>query len=497
MRDRLSQPPHQALVEHVFAPALEQDAADNFENLMRVNTVQVLLLERSGDVVREHARELLSLFDKMQRDGASALELDPNLEDLYFNTERHVTRQLGPEIGGRMHTGRSRNDLNATTARMGIRATVLDLADNALDLRASLLGQASRHAETVMTGYTHLQPAQPITFGFYLSAVADALERDTARLLISYERINQSPLGAGALAGTGFALDRDRAAKLLGFSGIVENALDAVASRDYALEVMAALAILTITISRLAHDLYVWASYESGMVELADEVSLVSSIMPQKKNAITLEHCKAKAAQVIGALVAAMAATKGVPMTNVRDVNREAMHPIREAVREAAAAMQLMRITVDTLSVRSDHMLHQAQANFSTVTELADLLVREGGLPFRSAHRVVAMVVSDAIAANRSASEIDIDAVQRAAQSVTGTSVPVDGDALRAALDATLSVGRKRTSGSTNPNEVRRMVERALRMVERDRETIAASRHRVAQADMDLEAEVAEVLVGG
>ncbi len=495
MRERLKSDPNPALIRHLFGPALKSDAADNFDNLLRVNLAHTVLLARAGIIAPETARPLLELYREMARTGPSCLELDPTLEDLHFNVEAYVIRRLGPEVGGTMHTGRSRNDLNATTSRMKARDALLQLVEVALSLRRVLLNRAETYAGLVMPGYTHLQPAQPITLGHYLSAMADALERDTARLEAAYGRTNRCPLGAGALAGTGFPLDRALGAQLLGFDGLVENSLDAVASRDYALELLSALAILTSTVSRVAGDLYVWATDEFGLIELADEVALVSSIMPQKKNPVTLEHCKAKAAQVLGALVAALGAIRAAPFSNVRDVNREALYPLKEAVAQSTAAMELMAVTVDTLTPRPERMGSRAQGDFSTVTELADSLVRTQGLPFRSAHRIVALLVAEAAAAGRRATEVDAEAVQRAAEKALGHRLDLGGDwDVQAILDPRRNVLGKQTLGSPQPDEVRRMVDRARKTLATEETWLAERRQRLASAAARLDLAVSEYL---
>ena len=481
MRDRVKADPHPILIHHLFAGALQIDALASFQHLMRVNAVHVVLLDRCRVIANRDAKALLGLYQQMMQAGPECLDLDPKLEDLHFNVEAHVIRQLGEEVGGRMHTGRSRNDLNATINRMRAREALLRLVQGTHALRTVLLDRAEEHAEALMPGYTHLQPAQPITFGYYLAALADALERDSARLEAVYERANRCPLGAGALAGTGFPLDRRLGAELLGFDGLVENSLDAVASRDHVLEALAALAILGVTLSRLAHDLYVWVTDEFGFITLADEVSAVSSIMPQKKNPVTLEHCKAKAAHMLGALVSALGAMRATPFSNVRDVNREGVYPLGEGVAQAEAAIALMTVTIETLSVNPERMLARARNDFSTVTELADTLVRIEGLPFRTAHRIVAEVVVETLQAGKPATAIDAEILGRAAERVLGRSTTLDDSVVRRALDAWSNVLGRQTIGSATPSETRRMVGRA-------RATLAVERERLAERHTRLEA---------
>lgn len=493
MRARLKRPPHPVVARELFAKGLETDRG-NFEHAMRVNVVHALLLLQGGALTREQARSLAKLYRDMLAGGVDAISLDSNLEDLHFNIEAHVIRQLGTEIGGRMHTGRSRNDLNATTARMQTRERLLTLAERANRLRRSLVDHAQRHAGSVMTGYTHLQPAQPITFGYYLLAVADALCRDFKRIVGAYSTTNQSPLGAAALAGSSYPLERTTAAALLGFDGVVENALDAVASRDYMLELLAGCAGFTVTLSRLAQDLQVWASDEFSLVEFDDDVCIVSSVMPQKKNPITLEHCKGKAGQVVGHLVAALMATHSTAFTNTRDVNREVPTALGQGLTQAEASIDLMDATLAGMTARPDRMLNAARSNFSTVTELADMLVRDYGIPFRSAHEVVAGIVIDAIDRGERSDGITAASVVHHIRRVTGLELSVPEDKLRAALEPENVIAARVTQGSPSPEQVRLMIDRASAELERDADWIVGRRQALEDAALSVANEVDRLL---
>jgi argininosuccinate lyase len=363
----------------------------DFRLMMWINQVHVLRLVRQGILSREVGQPLIRALRQLEQEGTAGFTLDPRLKDLYFNLEHALIEKVGMDVGGRMHAGRSRNDLGATMHRLAVREALVDFMGLQFGLRACLLDKAAAHTGTVMPGYTHLQPAQPTTFGHYLASVALALERDAARLLDVYPRLNLNPLGACAFAGTGFPIDRALTAQWLGFDGLVDSTLDAVASRDYVAEFLAALAILGVTLSRLAQDLYLWCAGEWGMVEVADDVAMTSSIMPQKKNPITLEHIKAKAGHLLGALTSTLAV--GVNFMHCRDMG-EAVAPLWEALQQAQGVIHLTRRTVLGLRVNKALMLERATQDFSTATELADVLVREKGLPFRVAHGIVASLVT-------------------------------------------------------------------------------------------------------
>lgn len=315
VRDRLKAAPSEDALALVYAPRLRAGLKD-FAPMLWVHKAHTVMLASQEIIGQEDASALLSAITALENEGLKALSLDPRLEDLFYNVEAFITKRVGIRIAGRLHAGRSRNDLAATIDRMQVRDQVNDLCEASIDLRQCMLEVADRHAESVMPGYTHLKPAQPITFGYYLTAVAGALDRDARRVERVYESTNLCPMGAAALAGTSFPVDRNLMARLLGFDGLLENCLDAVASRDFALELMAASAILTTTISRIASDLYVWQSDEFGLIELSDSIAGTSSIMPQKKNPAPLESAKSRAPQVYGALMAALASSKGAIFSN-------------------------------------------------------------------------------------------------------------------------------------------------------------------------------------
>jgi argininosuccinate lyase len=436
----------------------------------------------------------LQALQTIEQEGAEAFRLDPQLEDAYFNYEAAVIRLTSAEIGGQMHTGRSRNDLSATWSRLRLRDAVLELLPLLFQARSTALAQAERYADVVMPGYTHLQPAQPVTFGHYLSGVAAALERDTRRLAAVYPVINQSPLGAGALAGTTFPIDRQYTCTLLGFDGLLEHTLDAVASRDFALEFLAQAAIFGLTCSRVAQDLYVWFSHEFRMIDLPDRVAGTSSIMPQKKNPVVLEHLKGKPAHLLGAFTAAAAAVKNVHFTNTIDGNREALHGLWEAVAEARRCAILLNLVLSTVTPNTDLMLARAQGNFCTATDLADTLVRHAGLSFRQAHHVVGGVVREAMARGLSAEQISVELVDTVAQQVVGKPVQLSTLHVQQALDASCAIHERTHPGGPAPVEVRRMVQAAQARLHREEEEHAARRTAVSQARRRLSASVRDFL---
>ncbi len=458
IRERVKHPPSPALIESYYGPALTRALAALFDHEIWVHLVHADMLARQRIIAAADATAIRAALLALHQAGPDALGADGTQEDLYSYTERHLTRALGPETGGRLHTGRSRNDLHVTTWRMALRATLADALDALAALRAVVLGQATRHAGTVMPGYTHWQHAQPVTFGYYLLAFADLLARDFARLSAAYDRADACPLGAGALATTAFPLDRAYTARALGFAGVLEVAYDAVASRDDAAEATAAAALCTTGLSRLAVDLQAWSTFEYRFVELADEHCAVSSIMPQKKNPAALEHIKAQAAMIAGALTAVLATAKNTAFADVSDGVTAGNEPALDALTRTRRILTLAAEVLDRLTLFPDRMAAFAAAGFGTATELADVIVRESGISFRMAHNIVAVVVAEAIAAGREAPSITAAELDTAARLLFGRGLDLPPGAIEAALDPAENIRRRTVTGGPAPANMAAML---------------------------------------
>jgi argininosuccinate lyase len=493
MKGRLAERPAPVILEYIYRPNLEMDE-ETLPYLTQANLAHVVMLARTGIVRLADAQALLELLLYLDEQDEVPFDLDAELEGLYYNYERYLLDRLGPRVGGRLHTARSRNDLGATISRMQVRDLILDLLDRLNAFRATLLGRAEEHLDVVVTGYTHLQPAQPITLGHYLASIEQALGRDAARLLRTFDATNRSCLGAGALAGTGFPIDRQLTADLLGFDGFVDNTLDAVGGRDYLLELFSNLAILATTLSRFAQDLYVWYTYEFGVIALPDRLGGTSSIMPQKKNPIVMETCKGRLSHVFGGLISALSAVKNTPYTNVIDVNRESFHLLEDSAGGVTAVLALLQAALEGLEVQEDRAYEMACANFSTATELADTLVREKDYSFREAHHIVGAVVRRAVEKGLNATQITGRFVDDVAVAEVGAPVGLPEDALRRALDPRQSVAARAHDGGSAPAAVARTVGRARARLARDQERVAAARRRLGEARASLRQAVREMI---
>lgn len=475
----------------IYQPRLGADFTDSFAYLHEINEAHLLMLAQQRLLKEETVRALAAALGRIAAEGPQALALDPQREDAYFNYEAHLIKLAGAEVGGRIHLGRSRNDILATMDRLRARDLVLDLVEALGAARRTALERALQHCEVVMPGYTHLQPAQPITYGFYLCGVAQALARDADRLAQAYERINRSALGAGALAGTPFAIDREATARLLGFSGLVENTLDAVASRDFALELLSAMSVLAVTWSRVAQDYYVWCTHEFQMVEFPDSVASTSSIMPQKKNPVVLEHLKGRAAAVIGQMATGMMNSRALNFTHTGDGSRETVRALWTAGKEALDCLKLLGLAIGAATPNADLMLRRATADFASATDLADALVRHADLSFRDAHHVVGAVVREAMDRGMPADAITGAMLQAAATAQIGRGVTLPDDIVRGCLDPVRSVLARTLAGGPAPEAVRRTIETLRAGLDRSERENAARKAAIREARTELRRKVA------
>ena len=381
---------------------------------------------------------------------AGAFEWRTALEDVHMNIESVLTERIG-DAGKRLHTGRSRNDQVATDVRLYVREALDDIAAAIRSLQAVILDIAEREAETVLPGFTHLQPAQPITFGHHVLAWFEMLERDAERFAECRGRVNRMPLGAAALAGTPYPIDRAMTARLLGFDGICENSLDAVSDRDFAIELTSHCALAMVHLSRMSEELVLWVSAPFAFVELGDAYCTGSSIMPQKKNPDVPELVRGKSARVIGHLNALLVLMKGQPLAYNRD-NQEDKEPLFDTVDTVTDCLRVFAGMLGTLECRRERMRDAARLGHTTATDLADYLVRRA-VPFRDAHEAVGRAVRTAVETDRDLSELTLDELRAFS--------PVIEDDVLEVLTLEGSVAARNHPGGTAPGQVRAAVARA------------------------------------
>ena len=496
MRERLKSPPAEEIVRYLIAPRIHGDLEPDFAAMSQINMAHAVMLREQGIITAEVARPLLQALRAMDATGAAAIKLDPAKEDLYFNVEGALIEKVGLEIGGQLHTGRSRNDIAAAISRMKARNEIIRIARAALQLEERLLDLAEQNAGIIMTGYTHMQPGQPITVGHYVTGVAQAFHRDIARLFAAYATANLSALGAGAFATTGFPINRERTAELLGFPALVENSLDAVASRDYISDMLYAFSMMAITVSRFAHDLHVWFTYEYAYIDIDDSIAGTSSIMPQKKNPSPIEHLKAKPAHLVGALMASLTALKATPFTHGREVGIESVVPLKDALIQMEAVLGLCHAVVRGLRFRADNLLAHARKNYCTLTELADMLVAKHGLSFRLAHEIVGTLAREANEKGLAgAHEITVELVNAVATQVTGRSLGATAAEVEGALDPRRNADARSVRGGPAAEPVNRMIKTGRLELAQARAIVEAHAEGLVQSRQKLQ-QVVNVLAG-
>lgn len=493
MRERLKAKPSPEVEKYLSGPALESDAKLNFTNMMRINEAHALMLCRQGIIGKEPARKLLAEMRDLMGKGTGVLAMTADYEDLFYNIEQYLIGRLGMETAGQMHTARSRNDLGITVIRMGVRDAVLGLIPAMLKVRQATLELAEANKDTIMTGYTHMQPAQPMTLGYYLAGVAEAMERDAARIFQAYARLNTCAMGSCAFAGTGFPVDRFYTAKLLGFDGPLENSLDAVVGRDFLLELTADLAIFGSTVNRYAQDLYIWHTNEFGYVELDDSLAGSSSIMPQKKNPHTFEHVKAKSAHLLACFVDLTAVLKGIPFGHCRDMG-EMMGPFYNAVHEAEAMMGLLNANLRGLTIHWEGMKSRADSNFCTATELSDELVKTEGIPFRVAYQIVGSVVGQCVDKGLGCRDITTQMLDEAGLLFAGRAFHWPQEKVSRALDSGYSVENKESYGAPGPKALGHTLQVLQEGLKRDEAALEALKQAQKAARDFLEGEIDQLL---
>jgi argininosuccinate lyase len=370
------------------------------------------------------------------------------LEDIHMNVESRLAELIGAPAG-RLHTGRSRNDQVALDMKLWARGAIDALEAELKALQVALIDQADRHAATVMPGFTHLQVAQPVTFGHHLLAYVEMVGRDRSRLADARRRLNESPLGAAALAGTPYPIDRFRTAAALGFDRPAANSLDAVSDRDFAMELAAAAGICAVHLSRLAEELVLWTTQQFRFVRLSDAFSTGSSIMPQKRNADAAELVRGKAGRVLGAFTALAVVMKGLPLAYGKDM-QEDKEPLFDAVDTLGLCIAATAGMIADMEADPAAMRRAVEAGFPTATDLADWLVREAGLPFREAHHVSGGLVKEAEARGCGLAELPLEVMQAAH--------PALDRRIYAVVSVEASVNARRSYGGTAPERVREQV---------------------------------------
>lgn len=412
----------------------------------------VAMLAKQGIVEGEDAQAITEGLNRIAAEyEADGVPVNMDLEDIHMVTESRLAELIGP-AAGRLHTARSRNDQVATDFRLWVRDAIDEVQAGLEALQAALLARAEEHVGAVMPGFTHLQSAQPVTLGHHLMAYFEMIRRDRSRFADARARMNECPLGAAALAGTGFPIDRHATAAALGFDRPTDNSLDSVSDRDFALDYLMAATQCSLHLSRLAEEFIIWASQPFGFVKLPDAYSTGSSIMPQKRNPDAAELVRGHAGRIMGCMTALCVTMKGLPLAYSKDMQDD-KPPVFEAHDLLGLSIAAMTGMIGTVTFRTDRMRALAESGFATATDLADWLVREANVPFREAHHITGRAVAAAEAAGTPLAELSIETLKAID--------PRIDDRIYAVLTVDASVASRRSHGGTAPDQVRARIAQA------------------------------------
>ena len=464
---------------------------DNFEDaqthflapLMAIHYAHLVMLVERGIVSPADGHRIRDALDAIPLDSVRCVTYDGSCEDLYFYVDRLLVDRCGADVAGRLHTARSRNDIDMTMYRMRQREWIAGLTDATLSLRASLVGLAARHGETVYAAHTHTQPAQPTTVAHYLLAVIEQLERDTRRIRAAYMSTNRSPLGACAITGTAFPIDRGITSDLLGFDGPTGNTYGSIASVDYLLESVSASAVLVAGLGRVVQDLLLWCTAELGYLRLADGFVQTSSIMPQKRNPVALEHARSLASKALGQATAITLAVHNTPFGDIVDVEDDLQPLVAAMFRDARRAVALTAAALHDAEFNVQRMASRAADGGTTLTELADRLVRDHGIAFSAAHAICGRMLADgrqSPAASRAA------LLARASSELLGRPLQYEEPELERALSAHHFVSVRVTTGGPAPAVTARALQESRQQLEADRGWLAQIRASLADAERRL-----------
>ena len=475
----------------VLEPETKNNFDISFEIMIDLNIAYAVMLYNVNLIDKQTASSLIGGFETVRK-SMTKDDIDGNLEGLYFNVERRMFAVVGSDTGGKIHTGRSRNDISAVMARLEIRPTLFQIMDLLLELQGLLIEKSKDNIETVITGYTHSQPGQPITLAHYYLGVFGALTRDFDRIISAYHCLNRSPYGAAAFAGSSFMVDRHMLARLLGFNSIIKNTLDSNASRDYILETLSAYSILASTVSRVATDLQFWATFENGILEIGGQAAGCSSIMPQKRNPILLETARHKASYVYGGLMSALAVLNSIPYNFSIDVS-SAGAAYFPAAKQMEHSMICLIETIKYSRIRGERALDNARINMCTVTSLAEYMVEKSGITFTQAHDIVGNIVSIVIKNHTFISGITPELIKAESEKALGKAIDLSQQEIEKVLDPIQNVQGKTTLGGPQSASLLHMLEEGEKRLKEQTTAVGALKDNVEKARERLKNEAGSI----
>ena len=476
-----------------FAPEYTECVLnENFEDakrlflapLMSIHYAHLVMLAKQAIISAADAHAIREALDAVPLDSVRATQFDGQCEDLYFYVESLIIANCGEERAGRLHIARSRNDIDMTMYRMRQREFLLDLLAAGFELRRTLLDLAARHRETVFAAHTHTQRAQPTSMAHYLLAVVEQLERDAARLMAAYDRTNRNPLGACAITGTGFPIDRQLTSDLLGFLGPTVNTYGSIATVDYLLESVSASAVMLTGHGRFVQDLLLWSTGEFGYLRLGDGFVQTSSIMPQKRNPVALEHARSIGSKALGQAIGILTSVHNTPFGDIVDTEDDLQPLVFSMFRDATRTLKLVAAAMATAEFDAAGLGARAGEGWTTLTELADTLVRDHGISFKAAHAIAARIV-----AGRTAQPYEPVAslLAQCSEQVLGTPIEYSAAEMDAILSPRHFIDVRNTWGGPAPEETARAGKISQEQLEADAAWAHAARTALERAATDLE----------
>ena len=485
-RERIKSEPAEVFIDAYMKPSIDLSLKYIFDYEIDIHFAHGLMLMQQNIVSDTDIIKIFNCLLAIKRNGYRMLDIEYSQEDIYACVETYLIKELGPEIGGKLHTGRSRNDLHATSWRMALRDRLLEILYGLCGLRDIALKIAEDNSYTVMPGYTHSQQAQPISLGYYFLAVADNLQRDFTRLQQAMSHVDLCPLGSGALSTSAYPIDRQLVADLLGFGAILEIAYDAVSSRDDIHQTSSGLAILMNNLSRVAVDLQNWNTLEYGFIEIGDSYSTSSSIMPQKKNPQPLELTKANSAKVFGYLVSVFSSTKNTSLSDVYD----GVTAINESIMHATAitdkTLKLFAGMIESLKLNKDRMLSSVKNGYSVATEYADLLVRQKGISFRIAHSIIGAIIAKKYEQADVTTAISPQDILYFGKEFFGLEIVVSEDELADAANPLKNIESRTAVGGPSPGNFTGYLQSRTEQLQRDRSDIVRQKNSIGERRTEL-----------
>lgn len=450
-RSSFNAQPSDTVCKYIYTPFIRQDLKYSYQNILRTFTAHVLMLGKQRLIKNSDAKKILKFMSSLKNKHPDIIGSNPLNEDCFLNFDQLLTSNLGLELASKALIGRSRNDMTPTMVRMSVRDGMITVCTKLCRLLDILVELAEKNRGAIMTGYTHQRPAQPITLEYYFLAVTEALERDLSRMTDSFKRINLSPLGGCALAGTSYNIDRRYTAKLLGFDGIVTNALDSVSSRDFVLEAASCFSSLGSTISRFDQDLLTWSAEEFSYLVFSDSTSCCSTIMPQKKNPLSAEHIRSRTAHLGALYLDILMVIKGTGFQHSRDLF-ECMPPFYSQLEQMISILDLAADMLPGLRFNYSKMSSDAAFNNSVLTDISEAVERNGNIPFRVAHNILALAVEEQRKGKKA--HIDLDDINKISKKVCERELTITKDEFNRLNDVKNSVTMKKSEGSPSPDSM-------------------------------------------